>query len=352
MKILIFDCGMKYELDTPYYKPLGGSETSMLLLAKGLSELDQSVVLLTSSNTNREHVRNLIRDNINYFIPYAEQSDVIICSRIIPPEIMNFIGKKKIFYFSHDAYDQNHVKWMMNQNSINFIDKIFCVSNWQKNTFNKYLNVNESKMEVIGNPIDSSLYNGFTERDDKTFIFASIPYKGDNIGKLFNDICLISHKQNLKLKVFSSFKLYDNEKQDQEYHQFFKELTNIKGIEINNLVSMRELAFEFAKSTFSLFPNTYHETFSMSCLQSQASGCIPISTNLGAMNERIENGYNGFITKGHNIQNQDTYQEFLDLTIKILSMSENELYKIRLNCQESIKQFDYLKISSKILQFF
>jgi len=39
VKILLYDIGTPFELNTPYVQPLGGSETSILLIAKGLAEL-------------------------------------------------------------------------------------------------------------------------------------------------------------------------------------------------------------------------------------------------------------------------------------------------------------------------
>lgn len=348
MKILLTDFGTPFDLDTPYKEPLGGSETSLLLLAKGLSELGQQVVLLTTLQKIETNQSNIIRNHVNYFVPYAEQSDIIICNRIIPEQIMPFIGKKRIFYYSHDAYDQQHVKWMMNQNSTNLLEKILCVSNWQKDTFNKYMNVPDNKLFVLGNSIDLSLYSGYTERVSNSFIFASIPYKGENLAEIFNQIC-IKTKKKLTLKVFSSFKMYGDKTQDEQYSDFFRALSQVDGIKINNSISMKDLAYEFASSSFVLFPNTYHESFNMNCVQAQAAGCIPISTNSGAMNERIEHGYNGFLIKEPNILNIDTMNNFVSEVDRILNLSEDHLYLIRLQARKTAEQYDYIKIADKFL---
>jgi glycosyltransferase involved in cell wall biosynthesis len=348
VKILLVDSGIPYTLDTPYIQPLGGSETSLLLIAKGLAELNHQVVLLTTDTTIKEIKTNLIRDNINYFNQYAELSDSIICSRNVPYDVMNFIGTKKIYYYSHDAYDQQNVQWMLNQDSLNMLTKIFCVSDWQKNTFIKYFNGTNDKLKVIGNPIDLSLYNGFTDRDPHRFIFASIPYKGENLGSLFNDICIQS-KKDLSLHVYSSFAMYNNVNEDKNYEDMFRELSNIKNVYIHKSISMKELAYEFSKSSYVLFPNTYHETFNMTCVQAQAAGCIPISTDCGCMNERIVDGSNGILTEGKNILNNSTYHEFIDKTCTILNLDERLTYKMRLNCQKTSVDYDYLKISQKII---
>ena len=351
MKILLADFGTQFDLQTPYYEPLGGSESSLLLLSKGLVDLGHQVVILTTSTKEQEQDSNRIRHHINFFDQYAELSDIIILNRNIPQSIMNFIDRKKIFYYSHDAYDQQNVQWMMNQKSVNLLDSILCVSEWQKQTFIKYLNVDESKLKVIGNPIDLSLYNGFTERDENRFVFASIPYKGENLANLFNDICIASKKE-LNLHVFSSFAMYGNKQEDKQYEQMFRDLENTKGVYLHDSVSMKDLAYEFAKSSYILFPNTYHETFSMACTQAQAAGCIPISTNCGAMNERIIDGIDGILTEGINIQNSNTYNEFVNKTVEVLNKEYGTNYKMRLNCQKTAQNYDYIKIAQKVEKLF
>ena len=67
MKILICDYGLPFDLNTPYFKPLGGSEISILLLSKGLAELGHSVVLLNTNNYT-EQDKNIILRNKNEMI--------------------------------------------------------------------------------------------------------------------------------------------------------------------------------------------------------------------------------------------------------------------------------------------
>ena len=66
MNILLLDNGQPFTLETPYIQPLGGAETSFLLLAKGLEELGYSVVLLTSATVGiPQQQGNLLIHNIN-----------------------------------------------------------------------------------------------------------------------------------------------------------------------------------------------------------------------------------------------------------------------------------------------
>jgi len=342
LKILLFDNGLPFDLNTPYNKSLGGSETSILLLAKGLAKLNHQVVLLSNINY-KEKESNIILDNFNNFNSYAKLSNIIIFNRSIPKEVMNHLDKK-LFYLSHDAYDQSNIKWLMNNNSENLLTKIICVSNWQKDTFIKYLNVDPNKLEVLGNPIDYSLYSGHTERNPNKLIFASIPFKGlDFLPDLFNEIKLKSKNEKLHLDIYSTFKLYDREEEDESYADTFRTLNNINNVNLFNPVSMKTLAYKFKQSGLYLAPSTYHETFGRVFIESMAGGCLPVAVNNGANKEIIEDY--GYVLDYANIQNLKCFEEYVDLVCELLN---DDLYNKRVIAERSMLKWDYIKLAKKL----
>lgn len=342
MKILLFDNGLSFDLNTPYYKSLGGSEISILLLAKGLAKLNHQVVLL-SNITYREEEPNIILDNNNNFNPYANLADIIIFNRSIPKDVMNHLNKK-LFYLSHDAYDQENIRWMMNQNSTDLLDKIICVSNWQKDTFIKYLNVNPNKLTILGNPIDYSLYSGYTERDLNKLIYTSIPFKGlEVLPDLFNEIKFKSKNKKLHLDIYSSFSLYNREEENQKYANIYRQLNNIDGVNIFEPISMKDLAYKFKQSNLYLAPSTYHETFGRVFVESLAGGCLPVTVNNGA-NKEIIKDY-GYVLDYANIYNSDCFKEYVNLVCELL---EKDLYNKRVIAEREMLKWDYIKLAKKL----
>ena len=343
--ILLFDNGLPFDLNTPYHQSLGGSETSILLYAKGLSVLGHSVVLLSNSMSTPQREKNLILDNSNNFYGYAGNADVIILNRVyLETSKLN----KPVFYFAHDAYDQQHVMWMpLGEKYLNSIKKIICLSKWQKESFNKNLNVPLEKMEILGNPLDLSVYQGTVDRNDKRLIFASIPYKGiEPLADVFNDVCIKIKKDDLELHVFSSMNLYGNPEGDKQYEAAFSKLYR-NGAILNNVTSMQELARQFMMSSLIILPSTYHETFCMNSIQAQAAGCLPVSVNNGAISETIIPGETGFITEGKNIYNNKCYNEFVDLICNLL---EKDLYTNRLSARKYVQKYDHILMASKLLK--
>ena len=341
MKILLYDNGLPYDSNTPYNESLGGSETSLLLLAKGLSK-NNSVVLLNPLTYKETISNNLIIDNNNLFLQYAELSDVIILNRSIPNDINNF---NNIFYLCHDAWDQSNIRWMMDHNSaaVKNIKKIICVSNWQKNSFIKYLNVSPDNLIVLGNAIDPDIYLGSTKRNLNKLIFASIPFKGlEILLKLFSSIKFKSKNELLHLDIYSSFELYNRKEEDEQYKEIYLKLLNEKNINVFNPVSMKELSYKLNSSNMYLAPCTYHETFGRVFTESMSSGCIPIAVDNGANKEIIDN--DDFIVNGKNIYNSDVFDMFVDKVCWYLDnpVKEEERDKMK---NKTIEKWDYKKLS-------
>ena len=353
MKILMIDKGMPYDFDTPYNEPLGGSESSFLFLSQGLEELGHSIVLLNTSETNVPQQRNnRILHNVNTLKSILDQSDVVILNRCLPEE--PFAANKRIFYYSHDAYDKDHILyWMVNKKVLGQVEKILCVSEWQRDTFNKYYDVPLDKMVVIGNLIPIDMFQGYTERKENKLIFASIPYKGlEMIPDLFSDICKKAKRYDLELDVYSSMELYGDDKGDEKYIKTFSELQNMNNVNLYKPTNLRELIHAFKTSSVMIHPHLYHESFGINFVLAQGAGCIPITVNSGAVHEVIDNHQSGLITKGKTILNKHTYEDFIDLTLAFMESSKNQIKLMRQNAYFNALKWNYVSVAKKVLNLF
>ena len=355
LKILLIDNGQSFDLQTPYENPLGGSETSLVLLGKGLAELGHSVVILTSKNDIKidQNQNPMVAPNslLDHFFPDA---DIIVLNRFLPLSIFQNKRDKIVFYYTHDAFDQPLVQWMIDPRLVSFFDYVLFVSEWQKQTFIKYFNLKGENLEVLPNSLDLSLYFGYVGRNEKRLIFPSIPFKGiDVLPDLFRAICEKVKDDSLELHVFSSMSLYgeEREQENRQYEYSFSRLQRMPGVFLHEPVSMKQLAVEFMRSSLFIHPCTYHETFGMNVIQAQASGCVPFVVNNGAVGEVVESGKTGFITKGRNIWNEKVFQEMVDLVCEFLQNGEDYRYSMRLKCRESIKKYHYLNVAKKFLSF-
>lgn len=348
-KILMVDNSQPFNFDTLYSDPLGGSESSFLLLSKGLAENGDSVILLNNSTVdipdrsyNRSH-HNL--SNINSILP---STDYMIVNRRFTPDLINV--NIPIIVYCHDAYDQTHmIDWMMVKEFVDKVSLILCVSEWQKSTYHKYFGVPLDKMIVVGNSIDSSMYYGYMERNENKLIYASIPYKGINvIGDIFHDVCVGTKNDDLELHVYSSMKLYGQSDSDGEYEEYYSGLSKMKNVFLHDPICMNDLAKVFMSSGISLHPNTYHESFGMNMIQAQAGGCLPVCVDNGAAREVVNNDI-GYITNGKTIYDSKCYNEFVDGVCRFVeSTGREDIYKRRVLAQEFSSKWNYFRIAKAI----
>jgi len=341
MNLLIIDNGLPINQSLVSDSPLGGSETSIFFLGKGVAELGEEVTLICNTPKDEKvdynyTILNIKRiSNIN-----PNDYDVILFNRVEPFHIES--NAKKIYY-TGDAYDQPLMEWVKDKRKINLIDKILCVSKWQMKTFIKYLNIPVEKLDVLGNSINSETYMGNEKRDPNKYIFASIPYKGlEYIPKIYDNMKRISKNDDLYFVLYSSMGLY--QQSDEQYADLFHELELIKGIEVRQPVAPNILARELLTSIGYIHPNVYHETFGMILVQAQLCGCVPISTNKGAVPEVIVNEFTGLITDFPNIENHDCMKQFVNYALHIQDYNIDREFQI-----EYCKQWHYKTVAERFM---
>lgn len=81
------------------------------------------------------------------------------------------------------------------------------------------------------------------------------------------------------------------------------------------------------------------EGLPVTLLESLSVGCIPICSNVGGISNVIMSGFNGFISK---TPSEDDYYKVLK---DFLSLSSDELMKIKKTCKESFSTYDIVNVS-------
>jgi len=357
MNILIIDSGQPFNLDSLLIEPLGGSESSVLLLAQGLS-LHHNVVITTSNNKGVPQIRG----NLNLFhISEAEnivnEADVIILNRCLPPFIKHLNKSKKVFYYTHDAYDQTHIILPIKE-YLNDLTGILFVSNYQKESFKTYLNIEHQNSIILNNSINynhSLLYSNldlYKDKDKINLIYCSIPYKGIEIlYDIFNTL-LYKYKDiiNLNLNIFSSMAIYNQADLDKKYEEYYNNLSQLPNTKLNNPISQYQLVSELAKSHILLMPSLYHETFGINSILAQSVGCIPILPNNGA-NSEINLDF--CISNNPNIKSKLGFEAYIDKISEIIDLYINnptQIYQYQKQLIQNSKQFDYQIITNKFIE--
>ncbi|MBF0492093.1 MAG: glycosyltransferase family 4 protein [Deltaproteobacteria bacterium] len=324
-KIAFFHVGAACHGRSKKIKPLGGTESAMIDMAEALAQRGHEV-----------HVFSLLDDvgpyeGVQYHSFEAFESfslnknwDVFIGIRQLLPLLVKRWAAYQI-YFTPDAYDQPFFKqalqvdcsldsqnWKVGLYSLKFVshwvDKIYCVGQWQAQSLAQAFQVPLSKFFVTGNGIWPQLFKPlpFSERK-KRIVYASTPSRGL---EYLLDYFPTLRRENpgLECWVMSGMQLYGlSAEQDQQQYAGVYQKAKQEGVHLLGPVSKSELYSIFSQSLAMAYPNTFAETFCIAVLEAQAAGLPVVTTRLAALEERIEEAKEGFLISGH--PSQETYQE-------------------------------------------
>jgi len=349
MNICIIDHGQPFAHDTLYTSPLGGTETSILFLAKGLFELNHNVVLTTNTTMLTDNTgKDVLIFPYSHSLNIAREADVVILNRVIPEFIFE-IKNKPIYYYTGDAYDQTHIISNLYP-VLNRLSGIFFVSEWQKRTFKEYLNIDHPNSKVVYNSFDYDYSFLAPQKNNKienevNLIFCSIPYKGIEILYDIHSYLINYYKDNKKinLNVYSSMSLYGQSDLDSKYEHEYKKLLSLPNVNLFLPIPYYSLVPKLAEHHILLVPCTYHETFGINFVLAQSVGCVPVTINSGANSEvNIPLSICNIPT----ILSRTNFEKYMDHLINIID-TYNTIDKIQFN---HVKKFHYIETAKRVLK--
>lgn len=194
----------------------------------------------------------------------------------IPQNFIASNAKYKVLW-SHNSFDQPCYQNFDH----NICDLIVCPSAWLAEQFVKFHQVPSEKLRVIPNGVSDKF--SYNKNKKKKLIHTSIPYKGlIHLPKIFS-IVRQCHP-DFTASVFSSMSLY-GQTEPETYIETYSELIRMPGIDWYPAVDNDLLVKEYQDSAVFVHPNIWEETFCVSMLEAQRSGCYPIISDIGALPE-------------------------------------------------------------------
>ena len=298
-----------------------GSEISLIHLAKELEKYYD--VYIFSSNCQKEE-GDLKFKNSSSFEEFSKNNviDIIIISRYLNIFLDNTLKANKIFVWVHDLTFQSFWnghslrdsgKHLYN-NVAHRIDGVVVLSNYHKQLIMNMYSIPSEKVHVIYYGINDN--TKVSEKTKYKFIYTSYPSRGlDFLLKMFPKIKQEFPESSLDIyrdiKTFSEEQLKEIEKYDYIHNM---------GYQPNEKINEA-----FQSASVWLYPTNFLETFCMSALEAQASGCLCITSSIGSLVEVVAD-------RGVLIENNYGSNEYIENVIKTLRIFFNsDLYnnKIR-----------------------
>jgi len=341
-----------YDAESPYKSLLGGTQSSVVFLMEHLRSLGENITFwnVGIANSNLKGIKHINIDTNNLEKINEEDIDILIfigVSRTVP-KIKKCLKKNiPLIFWAHHSYDQPAMQGLKDQENIKNISAIIFVSDWQELSVIAHLNLYNIKTSVIENGISPPFENLFKDleefKDKKKELvgcYASTPFRG--LKELLESSKFINFP--IKIKVFSSMKIYNMP--DHDYEELYSQLKRSDKFIYYGSINKPELALEFRSSSFLTYPSTFEETFCITCIDSLASGMRPILTDLGALKE-TSNGFASFLIN-KKISFHEDYANLINEEINIKQNNYDLWCENRFNQIQIINEkYNYKNIAQK-----
>ena len=292
-----------------------GSELALKSLAEHLTKTYDVYVFGTGQSNNIKN--GVYYNNSSFFSTFQKNNviDILVISRYIHffLEFKNTALKTYIWFHDNLAHPYWHGlafpqdgKFLI-ENMEDKINGIVTLSDWHKGNIVKHYDYNQHKVSVIGNAINTSLFDKKIDKVKNRFIYTSSPVWG--LDKLVNYFHKIREKFNdAELYIYRDVSLFSKE--------LLEEIAKYEYIKLMGKYENAKIIEEFLKADVWFYPTNISETYCISALEAQMAGCLCIASNLGALSTTI--GDRGIILKSP-IYTKEYEQECYDNIFHLLS---------------------------------
>ena len=172
------------------------------------------------------------------------------------------------------------------------MERLHFMGQWQLETVAEKYDLDRSRCVNLGMAIAPAFERVFSDEDrivdamseHPTLVYTSTPFRGlDILVRCFPKIR--ERIPNAKLRVFSSMKIYQMEDSDDKFAKLYDTCRDTPGIEYVGPVPQPQLARELKSATVLAYSNSFAETACVAMMEAMASGCMIVSSHLGALPE-------------------------------------------------------------------
>lgn len=301
-------CGKAIEEWGPKSDGLGGSEKSVIQMAKRLQKRGLRVSVYTNVPPDQ---RGIDSDGVNWqhygSLDYSRPRDTLLCWR--SPELLELpIPAKRRILWCHDVQDPR--RWT--DARVQLVDEVWVLSEFHKTTLGPWLPKLESKVRVTRNGVDAALFKRLLAdpalvRNPKKIIYASSPDRGVLTAMRIFRRAKELYPEDLRdaeLHIFYGFtKLFFQFARDHEYRYVpdvnrdvnlyeYAQAVNLfadreEGIKWRGRIGWEQMAKEFCTGGVWLYPTRFDEISCMAAMEAQAGGCLSLVTRKAALAETV-----------------------------------------------------------------
>jgi len=232
--------------------------------------------------------------------------------QIVVSRMRDDLDETKVrLFWAHDLPGDPESDFLKKKENHNKFHRFIFVSNWQMQAYMQHYGLPWSKCQVIQNAIDPiAPIEKPDPKEELNIIYTPTPHRGLNVLVPVFEKLAEEHK-NLKLHVFSSFKLYGWEKRDEQYKELFDKIEAHPQMIYHGTQPQSVVREQLQKSHIFAYPSVWAETSCMCLMEAMSAGLACVHSNYAALPETSANWT-------HMYQLQEDANEHANLFYQIL----------------------------------
>lgn len=295
-KDLVFYCSYTSEEWTPetaIEKGIGGSERAVINLTKILHQQYGWNVTVYNNCGYKELEFEGVKYKPFWSWNYRDKQDVVILWR--HPKPCDYeINAPKVYIDLHDVVGEGE----FNESRMKRIEKILVKSKAQRDLFPK---LPDDKFLIIPNGVDLEQFNLTVERDPYYLINLSSPDRSLNaiLDLLPQILERVPEEIAKKVKFgwYYGWQVFDaslSSEKEQEWKRSvidkFEKLKKLGVAQGGGRISHLQIPIELLKAGALIYPTHFYEIDYLGGTEAQIAGCVPITTDFAALDEKIQFG--------------------------------------------------------------
>jgi glycosyltransferase involved in cell wall biosynthesis len=266
--------GWNCTVETPYKRPMGGSQSALCHLATEFARLGHSVTVLNGSVTASEscgvkigNVSALASPN---FLANVDVGIVLNCA--IAPYLRRdrHVSIPLVLWNQH-AHDQPAIQNLSRLRERKDWNAFAFVSDWQRQNFEKSFWIPAEKSRVMRNAISPAFAEcpiaapWYASGETPVLFYSSTPFRGlDVLLSAFPNIRAAI--LDVRLRIYSSMGVYQVASEADQYRPLYELARSMEGVEYVGSVGQKRLTQELSRTAALAYPSTFAETSCISAI--------------------------------------------------------------------------------------
>lgn len=306
---------------------IGGSAEAVIYLSQELVKLGYQVTVFNRCGEMEGEYEGVVYKSVDK-LNLQDNFNVFIFHRYwLQPMMMNVKARKTAVWMHDNPAILPPVEDSQRIEFLESFDKLFMLSNFHKSRLPDW--IPDEKIFLTKNGINLQDFNiDSIPRNPKRLIYISDYIRGiEHLLSQWGDV--LKEVPDAELHLFYGWQVVDALVQSPLIERFpglknkkeqILPLMQQENVYEHGRIGHKQLVEELLKSGIYVYPCHVEEVFCISALKAQACGCVPVVTDLAALNETVKSGIKIKGCAG----NEETNNAFLEAVIDLLKNPEKQ----------------------------